>query len=115
MAVSVLVGELACTIVAIRNTLEHTILPELAYGKILDNIYINYPSILYFFSSAILVNAFISSFYFYVNIGNIRARIIRFSIVKKYEKLKQILIMPPGVIKICFSGKGSEADLEGVI
>ena len=83
---SVVVGELACTTVAIRNTLEHNVPFEISYDKILDKIYINYPYL--FFSSAILVNAFISIFYFYVNIANIRTSIIRFSIVKKMWKAK---------------------------
>ena len=49
----------------------------------------------YFFPLQSLINVFMSTFYFYVNIGN-----------KKCEKLKQILIMPLSVIKICFNGKG---------
>ena len=57
---SVVVGELACTIGTIRNTLEPSVLSELAYNKML------------LFQPL----AFISSFYFYVNIGNMRTRII---------------------------------------
>ena len=64
-----------------------------------------------FFTLHSLVNAFISSFCFYLNIGNMHTKTIplniRFSIVKKCEKLKLILIMPLSVIKICFNGKGS--------
>ena len=57
-----------------------------------------------------VIPAFISSFYFYVNIENVHTRItpwtLVFLLLKICEKLKQILIMPPSVIRICFNRKG---------
>ena len=64
----------------------------------------------YLFPLQSLVNSFISSFYFCVSIGNMHTKIIRFSIFKKCEKLKQILTMSPMVIKIYFNGKGFSWD-----
>ena len=63
---------------------------QLRNDKILCKIYRNYPCL--FFPLESLVNVFISSLVFLLS--------------KKCEKLKQILIMPPIMIKICFNGKG---------
>ena len=64
-----------------------------------------------FFPLQSFVNAFTSSYYFYVNVGNMHTKIIplntRYSIIKKYEKLRQILIISQSLIKVRFKGKGS--------
>ena len=66
---------------------------------------------LFFFPQQSFVNAFTSSYYFYVNVGNMHTKIIplntRYSIIKKYEKLRQILIISQSLIKVRFKGKGS--------
>ena len=70
-------------------------------------------SMFIFFPLQSFVNAFTSSYYFYVNVGNMHTKIIplntRYSI-KKYEKLRQILIISQSLIKVRFKGKGSSRD-----
>ena len=86
--------------------------PHWEKSKILDKIYRNYPCL--FFPLQSPVNAFISSFYFYVDIENIPTRIISlnisFSIVKNTWKAKADFNHAPSVIKISFKGKGFACD-----
>ena len=85
---------------------------QLAYNKILYK-YIEIIHV-YFFPLQSLVNTFISSFYFYVNIGNMHTRIIpfnnHFSIVKKIWKAKVDFNHASKLIKIYFNGKGFSCD-----